>query len=426
MSALTILVLHGLGESSSWLKGVADVELMFPQYDKKNKYLVHSARLALPKEVSRYPFSAIIMTSTFMDRVVEHGLSSRWIRQYDFLKSATARKIVFPQDDYWQCEVRDQFYVEWSVDEIFPVCPPSSWRELIPGSMSAGITVSQGYTTYVTPLMQNLSEHSKPWAERDYDVVYRASRMPTAPNRLGMIKGVIGDRFMQAFGAKTGFKFDIGSGAGALIVGSDWHKFVGNSRAILGSNSGSSIRLRNPDVARAILNYQLRHSEVSIEQLEEATVPDVDRGKNYTAISPRNVEAAMLNTLQILVPGDYSGILKPYEHYIPLDENCTNIEEVLAILKDESRCKRIVDNCRSQILGRAELNADRFMFDVLNRVSPNVSDLAFDINAFSRLNTKYLRKIYLSKVSNHLFMRLKNLVRPLIPLRFKLWLRTMR
>jgi len=427
MSTLAILVLHGMGDTGTWLKGVADVELMFPEYDKENRYLVHSAKLPLPEDVTKFTFSAIIMTSTFMDRVVEHGLSSRWIRQYDFLKNTTARKIVFPQDDYWQCEVRDRFYVEWGIDEIFPVCQPSSWYELIPRSMKAGIKINQGYTTYVTPLMLGLSEYSKSWSDREFDVVYRASRTPTAPNRLGMIKSVIGDRFIQALGTKKGFKFNISDGSGALIVGSDWHRFIGNSRAILGSNSGSSIRLRNSDIARTILNYQLRHPELTMDQLEEATVPAVDRGKNYTAISPRNVEAAMLNTLQILVPGDYSGILKPHEHYIPLDEKCSNIKEVLDILKDEDHCRRIVNNCKNQILCRPELNSYKLISNVLSRVATSKSHLtSFDMSAFSNLNAKYNRKIYFFKLSNYWLIRLKNIMRPLMPLRLKLWLRTLR
>lgn len=425
--SLAILILHGMGPPQTWLKGVADVELMFPAYGAGTKYLVHSGRLPLPKELAAFPFSAVIMTSTFMDRVVEHGLSSRWIRQYDFLKTSGARKIVFPQDDYWQCEVRDQFYVDWGMDEVYPVCPPSSWPELIPRCLKGGARIAQGYTTYVTPYMRSLSQRSRPWAERDFDVVYRASHTPTAPNRLGMVKSVIGDRFLEALGPKTGLKLDIGGGSGAMIVGSAWHDFVGNSRAILGSNSGSSIRLRNATVARSIVEYQFRHPGAGIEQVERDAVPQEDRGKSYTAISPRNIEAAMLNTLQILVPGAYSGILQPHEHYVPLDEDCGNARQVVEALQDEVYCRRVIDACRERILGATELNVECLIRDVLDRVRTHAGHASAPGDAaFDALSARYESRVRFSQAKSRYWTGFKNLVRPLLHHRLKLWLRTLR
>lgn len=426
-SSLAILILHGMGPPDTWLKGVADVELMFPTYDTGSRYLVHSGRLPLPKEVATFPFSAIIMTSTFMDRVVEHGLSGNWIQQYEFLKTTGARKIAFPQDDYWQSQVRDQFYVDWAIDEVYPVCPPSSWSELIPRCLESGARVAQGYTTYVTPYMRSLSVRSRPWAERDFDVVYRASRTPTAPNRLGMVKSVIGDRFLEALGPKAELKLDIGGGSGTMIVGAAWHEFVGNSRAILGSNSGSSIRLKNASVARSIIEYQLRHPGAEIDQVEREAVPQEDRGKSYTAISPRNVEAAMLNTLQILVPGAYSGILQPHEHYIPLDEDCGNVQQVVEALKDEAYCRRVIDACRERILGEAELSVERLIRDLLGRVRTHAGHAAAPGGAaFDALSAKYESRIRFSQARSRYLTGFKNMVRPLLPHRLKLWLRTLR
>lgn len=417
-----------MGPPETWLKGVADVELMFPAYDAENNYLVHSGRVSLPNEVAAFPFSAVMMTSTFMDRVVEHGLSSRWIRQYDFLMTTGARKIVFPQDDYWQCEVRDQFYVDWGIDEVYPVCPPSSWPELIPRCLKSGARVAQGYTTYVTPYMRSLSLRSRPWAEREFDVVYRASRTPTAPNRLGMVKSVIGDRFLEALGPKTDLKLDVGGGSGApMIVGSAWHDFVGNSRAILGSNSGSSIRLRNAAVARSIVEYQLRHPGAGIERVERDAVPQEDRGKSYTAISPRNVEAAMLNTLQILVPGAYSGMLQPHEHYIPLDEDCGNVRQVVEALRDEAYCRRVIDACRERILDATELRVECLIRDVLGRVRAHTGHAAAPGGAaFDVLSARYESRVRFSQAKSRYLTGFKNMVRPLLPHRLKLWLRTLR
>ncbi|MEA2657018.1 MAG: hypothetical protein QOI23_2383, partial [Chloroflexota bacterium] len=52
-------------------------------------------------------------------------------------------------------------------------------------------------------------------------------------------------------------------------------------------------------------------------------------------ISPRVFEAATLGTALVMFPGDYSGIVSPGEHYIPLEKDFSNMDEVVSKLKDE-------------------------------------------------------------------------------------------
>lgn len=408
---MDILILHGLDNTDTWLSAVTDVELMFPKYDKENNYLLHSGQLPLPAELAFFPFAAVIIMSTFMDRVVQYGLSGKWIKQYEFLKRTRARKIAFPQDDYWQCEVRDRFYVEWGVDEVHPVCAPNTWSELIPKYLSSGRLVQQGYTSYVTPFMRNLSTLCKPWSERSFDVVYRASQMLTAPNRLGDIKRVLGKRFLETVGPNAGIKIDVDNGHGGMILGSAWHTFIADSRAILGSNSGSSIRLRNALVARQLIEYQRLHPYASIEKIERDVLPSEDYGKCYTAISPRNIEAAILGTLQILVPGTYSEILESNKHYVPLDEDCNNALEVVELLRDTRRCQQIIEACRDRVLGAEVLSAEMKINDVLGRVQAHFNHIpTSDSLAFNRLKNKYALHIKLSKAKRFYSSTLKVLI----------------
>lgn len=358
---LNILVLHAMGKQRNWFAGVADVELLFPNNDRENNYLIHNCYLPLPKILQDYEFDAVYMMSTFMDKITGEGLQGRWIRQFDFLKHTSAIKIVFPQDDYWQCEIRDAFYVDWGVHKVFPVCPPDSWPELIPRYFESGGSIELGYTTYVTDYMKNLSRFAKVWNERDFDVVYRAKRTPGAPNHFGVIKGIIGDRFLSAIGKDSGLLCDISTDPRKLIRGHAWYQFMGASKAILGSNSGSSIRLRNKTISLKLQAYQAENPESLSDEVEEAVIPEIDRNKSYTGISPRNLEAAMLGTVQILVPGAYGGFLKPWEDYIPLPEDCTNIDQVLEHLRDREYCMQVAESCKRKLLEAPELDAERLI-----------------------------------------------------------------
>ena len=47
--------------------------------------------------------------------------------------------------------------------------------------------------------------------------------------------------------------------------------------------------------------------------------------------------------------------MQPYEDYIPLDEDCSNIEEVLKLINDKEICTKIAKKFKAKILNTSEL-----------------------------------------------------------------------
>ena len=361
---LNILVLHGMGRRANWFSGVADVELMFPRYDTANNYVVHNCYYPRPAILEHAEFDAIVMMSTFMDWMTREGLDSEWAAQYAFLKNTPAVKIVFPQDDYWNCEIRDTFYVEWGMDIVHPVCPPASWPELIPRFLAGGGVAKLGFTTYVTDYTRQVAKHATPWDSRQWDFVYRATKLPKAPNRYGIVKGQIGDRFINALPAGHSFRLNISTDPKDLIRGDAWYDFIGNAKGILGSNSGSSIRLRNHAVRDRLAELRRNNPAASLEEMEERVVAPEDRNKEYTAVSPRNVEAAALGAVQLLAPGPYSGILNAYEDFIPLAEDAGNMDEVLRIWSNRAECIEIARRARDKVFAAEAMQVEAVIASV--------------------------------------------------------------
>lgn len=62
-----------------------------------------------------------------------------------------------------------------------------------------------------------------------------------------------------------------------------------------------------------------------------------------SVISSRCFEAAALRTLMVLYQGPYSGRLIPWRHYVPLAKDHSNIEEVVAFLRDPDRAQAMID-----------------------------------------------------------------------------------
>jgi hypothetical protein len=232
-----------------------------------------------------------------------------------------------------------------------------------------------------------------------------------------MIKSEIGHRFGKSIGTYSSLKVDLETSSRGMISGSAWHDFVGNSRAILGSNSGSSIRLKNQKIARTIMEYQIKNPRASLEEVEVNTLSIDDRKKNYTAISPRNTEAAMLGTLQILVDGAYGGIMNAHEHFIPIDEDCKNVQQIVNILRDEVYCSKIIERCRSQIMNAKELNVENLIRNILDRVEIHEANQRFykkTHNDLDRLIIDYKFQIRLTQKIEKYSTLCKQMVRRLL------------
>lgn len=419
---LKILVLHNMGPRNKWFDGVADVELMFPKYDKTSLYLVHNCFIKIPNYIRDYPFDAILLMSTFMDGVVM-GLDSIWMQQFEFIRTSKAVKIAFPQDDYWFSETRDRFYVDYKIDKVFPVCPESSWPDLVPNYIKSGGCLEQGYTTYLTPHMLSHHQFMKDLKGRKYDVVYRAKKNPAAPNRYGYIKGILGEIFTKAVTNRNDLRLDISTDPKKMFYGKSWIEFIADSRAILGSNSGSSVNLRNREVYEQLLKFQHLNPYYSSDQVECSVFNENDRQKKYTAISPRNLEAAMVGVLQILIPGDYSGFMKPYHDYVPLKEDCSNVDEILEILKDESLCLNMIQNCYNSILSQNSLNVGNVLNGTLEFVRSKVKRSHGIEARFRKIIKRYKIEVVIREKIWHFLAVINKIFAPIFSVRFKNWVK---
>jgi hypothetical protein len=67
-------------------------------------------------------------------------------------------------------------------------------------------------------------------------------------------------------------------------------------------------------------------------------------------ISSRHFDAIGCKTLQIMFPGRYGDILRADEHYVALNQDFSNIDEVLDLLRDVAARQRIVDRTYDYVM----------------------------------------------------------------------------
>jgi hypothetical protein len=346
MDRLSILVLHSLGNPAmapAFLNHhVFALQRNFPEHD----YLYHDATLPLPDYVAEQDFHAIVLDVTF--------LTARWASleflqarkdAYAFVRESSAVKIAFPQDEY-DCNVLlDDWMCEWNVDVVFSVID-SGWDVLYPRYHMQG-NIRLGYTGYIDESLIN--RPTKPFKQRAIDIGYRAKKLPPYFGRVGQAKWTIG-RDVERLARNTGLNVDIELGDQGTLFGEAWLKFIDNSKFTLGANSGSSLLDPIGEIQRHVRTYLTANPDATFEAVEAACFAGQEGLYSFTAISPRVLEAALLDSAQILVDGEYSGIVKPGEHYLAIREDASNYEEVRAAMSDAAAVTKMIKRCREAIL----------------------------------------------------------------------------
>jgi hypothetical protein len=91
-------------------------------------------------------------------------------------------------------------------------------------------------------------------------------------------------------------------------------------------------------------------------------------------MSGRHVEAAGTRTIQLLFRGHYDGYFRAGEHYIPLERDFSNVEEVLRVFRDAAAVERIVEHAHQLVMSQLTYDAliERFAA-ALDRVTSPAS-----------------------------------------------------
>lgn len=180
------------------------------------------------------------------------------------------------------------------------------------------------------------------YADRSIDVGYRARRVPSWLGSFAHEKWLIGEQFDEA-AKRFDLTCDIESDEHKRLYGEAWIDFMSNCKAMLGTESGASVCDFDGTLQARVEAYEAANSGASFEDVRRAVLADVDGALTIQVISPRCFEAAALRTLMILYPGAYSSRLTPWRHYVPLERDFSNLQEVVAILRDPLRAEAITE-----------------------------------------------------------------------------------
>ena len=293
-----------------------------------------------------------------IDRVLGFGLSK-----------FEGVKILFKQDENYQFKEIARYIGNVGFDVVFTCMPVDGVDRIYPPEIVGTPRFVRMLTGYVTPTLRSMAVNS---AARPIDIGYRGSIQPLSFGRLGYEKRKIGDDVEHLLAGQE-LTLDISSRWEDRIGGMRWFEFLASCKATLGVESGASIfdlhgdldlRCSQADKALGEFRIDPAYSEAYLDYLK-----NIDGNVFYNQVSPRHFEAIATRTLQLLYPGNYSGILRPGEHYFPLERDYSNLQEGVEFLLDESKRRGVVNRAYEEVLLNEKYWIETFVQNVDNEIS---------------------------------------------------------
>lgn len=321
-------------------------------------------------------------------------------------------RIVMPQDDYTKCAVLDSFISKFKVGTVFtPIT--RDLQLLYPCAVAAGVHFEEAMTGYFEDdSWSHWRQFVRPFKGRTIDLGQRVSHLSPQFGIEAGRKGELAIRFADQT-RDSGFVCDVSTDPADVFIGDDWYRFLGNCKFTVSRKGGASIADPTGRIADRFRRFQLRHPNATMDELGQKVSFRGGRQGDFSALSPRLFECAALGVCQILEPGDYVEGFEPWTHYIPLEQNFSNVQQVFKVMRDIDRCEAIAEASQEPLLG----NPKNTYNSLVNRVllasgvqrsfneSPNCSDSSNGLGlAISDAETLTWVQSYVAKA----FLKRKN------------------
>lgn len=248
------------------------------------------------------------------------------------LEQYSGVKALFLQDEYEGTEMARQWMERLGIHVLFTCVPDESVDQVYPRARFPRLVTQRVLTGYV-PAALEAERPTRPLADRPNHIIYRGRPLPYWYGDLGREKYVIGQG-MRAICEQRGVPCDIEWAEEARIYGDKWYDFLESGRATLGSESGSNVFDDHRHIMNGIKAALAENPGLTYEEARQRFLVEHEGKVRMNQVSPRVFEAIVSRTALVLFRGEYSGVVQPDVHFIPLEKDFSNADEVLAKLED--------------------------------------------------------------------------------------------
>lgn len=341
-SKLNVLVLYDDGSAH-----VATVREHLETFSRYSRHNVHF----LPATVE-HPFPPIDSEADFgaFDVLILH-YSVRISTTHHLpeilakaVEKFTGPKIAFMQDEYDTPDIARAWLDRLKFDVLFSCVPERDVDKVYPKARYPWMRVVQTLTGFA-PDDAMIDLYRRPISDRSVVIGYRGRQLEHQYGDLGQEKYIIGVEVRERAVAR-GMNVDIEVENTKRIYGSSWYEFLAGARATLGTESGSNVF----DDDGSLVKLARANPDMPYAEFREKYLQGREGPIHMNQISPKIFEAIELRVALVLFDGEYSGVVQPELHYIPLRKDFSNLEEVLDKLEDLAFVEQMTERAYEDII----------------------------------------------------------------------------
>ena len=286
----------------------------------------------------------------------------------NYLKTSNnTYKIAFFQDEYQFCPERFALINELHIDTIFTLIEQYfvnlTYKKYT--NVKDVITCIPGYVS--ENLIKKSRKYVQPINKRIIDIGYRGRQLPAYMGKGAFEKTDIAANFIN-YTKKLPLTLDIDTHESARLYGDKWYEFLGKCKGMIGVEAGVTIFDLNGIIYKSYQKLNKKTKNITYEELsKEVNLNDYENLIPYRCISPRHFEASAFKICQILFEGNYSGILQPMIHYIPLKKDFSNFNEVVNLFQNDEFREKITKKSYDDLILSDDYSYKKFIekFDKL-------------------------------------------------------------
>ena len=129
-----------------------------------------------------------------------------------------------------------------------------------------------------------------------------------------------------------------------------WAHFLGNCKSTFSNEAGTSYLEKDDRTRKAVNAHMSDHPEASSKEIYNLFFKNYSSPVSGKCISSRHFDAIGTKTCQIMFPGRFNDILKPDEHYLSLNRDFSNLDNVLERFNDVSYSRKMVNETYEYVI----------------------------------------------------------------------------
>lgn len=282
-------------------------------------------------------------------------------------------KFLFIQDEYDGTHRAWHWIKALGLQLVFTVVPEKGVERIYPAHEFPGTRFVSNLTGYVPDDLGLNGESEKP-SQRSLIVGYRGRPLPIRYGQLGKEKIGIGE-LVKTYCDNQKIENDIAWSEESRIYGPRWYEFMASCRSMLGSESGSNVFDWDGSLVARIAEFRRLNPTASDEEVYEKFVRGEEIDGIMNQVSPRVFEAIAARTVLVLFEGDYSGVVRAGEHFVPVKKDGSNLDEVLRSLQDGAYVDAIAERAFKDVIASGRYSYQSFVRSVDQEIAISLETL---------------------------------------------------